>query len=352
MGTPQQQQQQQQAFSPPFAPFPEHARPLLGPPERNSLTLNTLNQLSTRISLSSGSVLSRQPTRISFPSLNSAALSNSVNEVQQQQYSQAVRQQQQQQEQQRSIVFGLPTFQKPPQHPLPEEREKEQQQPLSSSPVRSPSLSRSHSRSSHALPNPPPVEAGITTRRVVEAVAGRASSLEASQSAAGSLSQALSSSIARRNRDKAVLFVGQLNYEATEADVAQVFACYGKPLSVVVLKDKGKSARRGRGGGGGGAAATAQRKVGGSAFVTYGSTMEADTAIMALHGRYNAKDDDPDHDDEAKFLQVSYGQQTGLISTFGTIHAKKLHASKPENPIPLIVLERRRVSAAASRAEE
>ena len=196
------------------------------------------------------------------------------------------------------------------------------------------------------------MEAGITTSRVAEAVAGRASSLEASQSAAGSLSQALSSSIARRNRDKAVLFVGQLNYEATEADVAQVFACYGKPLSVVVLKDKGKSARRGRGGGGGGAAATAQRKVGGSAFVTYGSTMEADTAIMALHGRYNAKDDDPDHDDEAKFLQVSYGQQTGLISTFGTIHARKLHASKPENPIPLIVLERRRASAAASRAEE
>lgn len=149
-----------------------------------------------------------------------------------------------------------------------------------------------------------------------------------------------SRAIARRNRDKAVLFVGQLNYEATEADVAQVFSCYGTPLSVVVLKDKGKSSRRGGGAGGARAGGTAaQRKVGGSAFVTYSSTLEADTAIMALHGRYNAKDDDPDNDDEAKFLQVSYGQQTGLISSFGAMHAKKLHASKPENPIPRIVLE-------------
>lgn len=147
--------------------------------------------------------------------------------------------------------------------------------------------------------------------------------------------------IARRNRDRAVLFVGQLNYEATEADVSQVFACYGKPLSVVVLKDKGKGGRRGGGGGGGGATA-AQRKVGGSAFVTYASTLEADTAIMALHGRYNAKDDDPDNDDESKYLQVSYGQQTGLISTFGMRHAEKLHATKPENPIPFLAKEQKK----------
>ncbi|TPP55546.1 hypothetical protein CGC20_10700 [Leishmania donovani] len=128
-----------------------------------------------------------------------------------------------------------------------------------------------------------------------------------------------------------------LNYEATEADVSQVFSCYGKPLSVVVLKDKGKAAKKGGAGGISGGSATTHRKVGGSAFVTYGTTLEADTAIVALHGRYNAKDDDAENVDNSKYLQVSYGQQTGLISAFGMMHAEKLHASKPENPIPLLV---------------
>ncbi|KAG5469768.1 hypothetical protein CUR178_01907 [Leishmania enriettii] len=139
--------------------------------------------------------------------------------------------------------------------------------------------------------------------------------------------------IARRNRGRAVLFVGQLNYEATEADVSQVFSCYGKPLGVVVLKDKGKVPKRG---GIGGGSAAAHRKVGGSAFVTYSTTLEADAAIMALHGRYNAKGDDPESVDESKYLQVSYGQQTGLISAFGMMHAEKLHTLKPENPIPFL----------------
>ncbi|XQJ30098.1 RNA recognition motif (RRM, RBD, or RNP domain), putative [Leishmania guyanensis] len=143
--------------------------------------------------------------------------------------------------------------------------------------------------------------------------------------------------ITRRNRDRAVLFVGQLNYEATEADVSQVFSCYGKPLSVVVLKDKGKAAKKG-----GDGSATPHRKVGGSAFVTYGTTLEADTAIMALHGRYNAKDDDSENVDESKYLQVSYGQQTGMISRFGVMHAEKLHAEKPENPIPFLAADRRK----------
>ncbi|CBZ29948.1 conserved hypothetical protein [Leishmania mexicana MHOM/GT/2001/U1103] len=147
--------------------------------------------------------------------------------------------------------------------------------------------------------------------------------------------------IARRNRDRAVLFVGQLNYEATEADVSQVFSCYGKPLSVLVLKDKGKAAKKGGAGGVSGGSAATHRKVGGSAFVTYRTTLEADTAIMALHGRYNAKDDDSENVDNSKCLQVSYGQQTGLISTFGMIHAEKLHASKPENPIPFLVKDRK-----------
>ncbi|CAG9580724.1 conserved hypothetical protein [Leishmania major strain Friedlin] len=146
--------------------------------------------------------------------------------------------------------------------------------------------------------------------------------------------------IPRRNRDRAVLFVGQLNYEATEADVSQVFSCYGKPLSVVVLKDKGKATKKGGAGGITGGSAATHRKVGGSAFVTYGTTLEADTAIMALHGRYNAKGDDVENVDNSKYLQVSYGQQTGLISAFGMMHAEKLHASKPENPIPLLVKDR------------
>ncbi|KAG5495115.1 hypothetical protein JKF63_02168 [Porcisia hertigi] len=135
--------------------------------------------------------------------------------------------------------------------------------------------------------------------------------------------------IARRNRDKAVLFVGQLSYEATEADVSQVFSCYGKPLSVMVLKDKGKSAKKG-----GAAVHRKQPKnskhvVGSSAFVTYPTTLEADLAIMSLHNRFCM-------DNRDKPVQVSYCQKTDIISDFGYRHALQLHSENPANPIPTI----------------
>jgi hypothetical protein len=351
---PREQQQQQQQWMPPFAsPRPsvfEHTRPVIAQADRKNSTSAMINECLSRTSLSSGPSASRRPTRISFNSLNSAALGNSVNDY---------TYQPQHPPQQRSTP-GLPSFQRSPHHSPSsvEEQEKslqlQQQQSLKSSlhalpRSRQQDLLLQHSASS--------ATASATLPAQTAAVTAAVNTPDPAQ-AITSPPTSPSRNIARRNRDKAVLFVGQLNYEATEADVAQVFSCYGKPLSVVVLKDKGKSARRGgvaaaaAGGAAHGGGGAHQRKVGGSAFVTYCSTMEADTAIMALHGRYNAKDDDPDNDDEAKYLQVSYGQQTGLISTFGTIHAEKLHASKPENPIPLIVLERRKASAALIKAEE
>lgn len=125
------------------------------------------------------------------------------------------------------------------------------------------------------------------------------------------------------NEGRAVLFVGQLNYEATDSDVRDIFGCYGTVLKVVVLKDRGDVAKSQR----------PVKPVGGSAFVTYGTTQEADAAITALHGRFSAKAvrDDPD-----RCLQVSYANRTGIISPSGYMHALRLHRMNPNNPLPQI----------------
>ncbi|EPY23982.1 RNA-binding protein [Strigomonas culicis] len=70
--------------------------------------------------------------------------------------------------------------------------------------------------------------------------------------------------------------------------------------------------------------------VGSSAFVTYGSTAEADMAIRSLHNRYCM-------DARERPLQVSYCLKTDIISDFGYRHAQQLHAENPANPLPSIL---------------
>ncbi|KAH9578410.1 RNA recognition motif domain [Trypanosoma melophagium] len=107
---------------------------------------------------------------------------------------------------------------------------------------------------------------------------------------------------------RARLFVGQLNFEATEKDVSALFDFYGQVLHVNILRDKTSNRSRG------------------SAFVEYGSTEEADCAIMALHNRYNMEREKP--------LQVSYCGKSDLISEFGREHAMQLHRENSANPPP------------------
>lgn len=107
---------------------------------------------------------------------------------------------------------------------------------------------------------------------------------------------------------QAKLFIGQLHFDATEEDVRQLFEYYGDVLHVNVLRDK----RTGRSTG--------------SAFITYGSTEEADAAILALHGVYNMERDKP--------LQVSYCEKTPTISQFGFSHAMELTTQNNVNPAP------------------
>ena len=107
---------------------------------------------------------------------------------------------------------------------------------------------------------------------------------------------------------EAKLFIGQLHFEATEEDVRQLFEFYGHVIHINILRDKhtGRST--------------------GSAFVAYGSTEEADAAILALHNIYNMERDKP--------LQVSYCEKTPTISEFGYEHAERLASENRANPRP------------------
>lgn len=103
------------------------------------------------------------------------------------------------------------------------------------------------------------------------------------------------------------LFVGQLNFDATEYDIRQIFSFYGHVLHVNIFRDQfGKSS--------------------GSAFVTFGTTEEADNAILALHDQYNMGRDKP--------LQVSYCRRSEQISDFGYQHALELRENNKSNPPP------------------
>jgi len=111
---------------------------------------------------------------------------------------------------------------------------------------------------------------------------------------------------------EAKLFIGQLNFDASEDDVRQLFEYYGDVLHVNILRDK-----------------HTMRSTG-SAFITYGSTEEADAAILALHNIYNMERDRP--------LQVSYCERTPTISQFGYEHAERLAVENRANPRPRPVM--------------
>lgn len=103
------------------------------------------------------------------------------------------------------------------------------------------------------------------------------------------------------------LFVGQLNFDATEHDLRQIFSFYGHVIHTNVLRD-------------------ADGKSTGSGFVTFRQTDEADFAIMSMHDRYNMGREKP--------LQVSYCRRSERISPFGYEHALKLREKNITNPPP------------------
>ncbi|GET91899.1 RNA-binding protein, putative [Leishmania tarentolae] len=103
------------------------------------------------------------------------------------------------------------------------------------------------------------------------------------------------------------LFVGQLNFDATEHDLRQIFSFYGHVIHTNVLRD-------------------ADGKSTGSGFVTFRVTDEADFAIMSMHDRYNMGREKP--------LQVSYCRRSERISPFGYEHAMKLREKNTTNPPP------------------
>jgi RNA recognition motif-containing protein len=65
----------------------------------------------------------------------------------------------------------------------------------------------------------------------------------------------------------AKLFVGQIPFEVTEQELRDLFGCYGVVRGVYLQRDLAGRSK-------------------GSAFVTFDTTDEADTAIYTLHGRH------------------------------------------------------------------
>eukprot|EP00759_Apiculatamorpha_spiralis_P027767 PhF_6_TR30454/c0_g1_i1/m.44727 len=110
-------------------------------------------------------------------------------------------------------------------------------------------------------------------------------------------------------RGEAKLFVGQISYEADKASIYRLFQSYGEVLEVQILYDKDTRQSRG------------------AAFVTYGSTEEADTAIAALHDRYRMLSN--------RFMQVSYAKNSPNISPYGHHMAVDVaHRNPASNPMP------------------
>jgi RNA recognition motif-containing protein len=89
---------------------------------------------------------------------------------------------------------------------------------------------------------------------------------------------------------RAKLFVGQLPLDATEDEVRELFGCYGVVRGVYLQRD---GAGRGKG----------------SAFVTFDTTDEADTAIYTLHGRHKLR--------TRRKLTVIYAKSSPDISGYG-----------------------------------
>ena len=108
---------------------------------------------------------------------------------------------------------------------------------------------------------------------------------------------------------EAKLFVGQIHYEADEETLAELFGTYGNVVQMNILRDANGRSK-------------------GSAFITFGSTEEADVAVASLHDVYYMNRDKP--------IQVSYCQRTQNISDYGLWHAKVVSQKNQSNPQPKI----------------
>jgi len=107
---------------------------------------------------------------------------------------------------------------------------------------------------------------------------------------------------------EAKLFLGQVTFDATKEDIIRLFSAYGDVIHVQLLWDHGRQCSRG------------------AAFVTYGSTEEADTAIAALHDRYPTL--------PGRCLQVSYAKNSPNISAYGHHMAVDVATRNGSNPMP------------------
>jgi len=107
---------------------------------------------------------------------------------------------------------------------------------------------------------------------------------------------------------EAKLFLGQVTFDATKEDIIRLFSAYGDVIHVQLLWDHGRQSSRG------------------AAFVTYGSTEEADTAIAALHDRYPTL--------PGRCLQVSYAKNSPNISAYGHHMAVDVATRNGSNPMP------------------
>jgi RNA recognition motif-containing protein len=100
-----------------------------------------------------------------------------------------------------------------------------------------------------------------------------------------------SGAVTHAAKTHAKLFVGQLPFECTEAALRDLFSHYGSIKSVYIIKRNGVCS--------------------GSAFVTFNTTAEADTAIYTLHERHFLLPSRP--------MQVRYADNSPNISEFGVV---------------------------------
>ena len=106
----------------------------------------------------------------------------------------------------------------------------------------------------------------------------------------------------------AKLFLGQLMFETTSNDLWRLFSAYGDVQDVQVLWDRERGVSKG------------------AAFVTFGSTEDADTAVASLHNRYPTL--------PGRFMQVSYAKNSPNISPYGHHVSVDVAVNNGSNPMP------------------
>jgi RNA recognition motif-containing protein len=105
---------------------------------------------------------------------------------------------------------------------------------------------------------------------------------------------------------RAKLFVGQLPPDAAEQELRDLFGCYGVVRGVYLQRDGAGRSK-------------------GSAFVTFDTTDEADTAIYTLHGRHKLR--------MRRKLTVIYARSTIDSSGFGRSRDSASAASGEHNDV-------------------